>query len=91
MVSQALTHAEVEYALNMWSSYESLVLPQLASFDRFLECRLKDIIMENSDLKIENDRRKAVHEIKFSNGSVGDCPDKSDAINMTKSASLAYL
>ena len=31
------------------------------------------------------------HEIKFSNGSVGDCPDKSDAINMTKSASLAYL
>ncbi len=67
MVTEGLTPAEVEHALNMWSSYESLVLPQVASFDRFLEQRLKDIVLENSELKIENERRRAFHELKFSN------------------------
>ena len=40
-------------------------MPHIASFNHFVDRKLKIIVMENSELKIESDRRNEVHELKF--------------------------
>ena len=62
---EILSSAEVEQAIKCWCSYENVVLPQVATFDRFVESSLKEIVMENSELRIESERRNVVHELRF--------------------------
>ena len=62
---EILSPAEVEQAIKCWCTYENIVLPQVATFDDFVESKLKEVIVENSELRIENERRNVVHELRF--------------------------
>ena len=60
-----LNRNEVEYVLGLWASYEGVTSAQIHSFDYFIETKLREISLENSDLRIDNERRGVVHELKF--------------------------
>jgi DNA-directed RNA polymerase II subunit RPB2 len=64
----ALDAAEQEYLLRCWTSYIGPVRHQLDSFNSFCSKRLHDILAENSEVKVECERRGIKHHFTF--GSV---------------------
>ena len=62
---EILSRSEIESSLRFWSSYENSVSPHVTTFDSFLEKKLKEIIVENSSLLIENEKHDVSHSLQF--------------------------
>ena len=59
------TYDELRYALECWDRFVGPAAHQLESFNRFIGTHLQEIVSENSELVIDNEKKGSKHQILF--------------------------